>query len=681
MSVASPLSIEALEAELRAARRTIATLQGALKARMEPVPAPSELLSTVVCHAPVVLWATDRDGIFTLSEGRALAVLGFQPGQVNGQSVFELYRDQPQIIASIRGALRGEEAQITVKVDGVVFDSWVSPLRDELGAIVGVIGVATDVTASVRAEAAQRQIQDRFQRLFEASPAGIVLTEQATGRFLDINPAACLMLERTRDALIGRTTVELGLWKDPAFRHAAFESLFDPNGRPQVDYLVQVNASTVRDLHCFSQPIDVDGLPCLLTVVNDVTLTKQAERALQRMNEVLEERVQQRTEMLVQANHLLEEQIFERRRACKLLEETQARWRSLVEHAPDLILLVGREGQIEYLNHTQVRPELTVNDVVGHSVQEFVFPEYRERVLRDLERVFAEGTPVSHEVSGPDAAGRPLWFQSHMAPLWHHGVVVSATVVCRDVTAEHRAADELKEKQDLLAHAARVSMVGEMTAAMAHELNQPLAAIAHYVRGCIIRLQAASPLPAGVHDTLESTVEEAHRASEIIRRLRGFLQRSELQREFVSVAEILDDVRRLSEPALRNGATTCRIESPSSPLCIFADRIQMVQVLLNLVLNANEALRAVPESERHLRLTGRPAADGHVEFLVEDSGPGLPPHLGDSIFDAFVTTKADGLGLGLSITRSIVASHNGELTAHSAGGRGAVFTVRLPGKS
>ncbi len=791
---------ESLRADLAAAHCKIASLEAQLaRQAMEPRSA-AELLETAVAHAPIVLWCTDRDGYFTLSEGRGLTPLGLKPGQAVGLSAFEMYADNAQIIASLHRALRGEESVTRAEVSGLVYESWTAPLRDEEGQIIGVIGVATDITANARAEATESQFRTRFQRVFERSAAGIMLTDFETGRLIDVNPAFCELLERSAEELLGRTTVEIGFWIDADQRRSVLSSADKVGSAPAHQHRLRTALGQTRIVECRGDALVIDGRECLLTVVHDVTAThryaemlrrsrrrlrmltrfapvgifrcteagrivdsnqqlermweqdasslmvnewwslicpddraevarqwriavyqqtafsaefrvittngeirwyfaqsdapgkaggivltatditarKLGEQALQQLNEELEARVAQRTSLLVNTNQTLEEQIFERRKAADELAASNEKWRSLVEGAPDLIMLVNRDYQITFMNHTVDPAERQVKEVVGNSVFDFIFPEFHDHVRRDLDRVFHDGESVAHEVAGPSPNGERLWFQSHIAPIWLDDEVIEATVVCRDITQQRRATDELKLKQDQLTHVARVSMVGEMTAAIAHELFQPLMAVSNYVGGCIIRLQRNEPATADVLETLQDAVDQSHRASEIIRRMRQFLQHNELKQEMVSVRELYTDVQKLSEPAVRRGRVVCQVEFPTPDRKVHVDRIQIVQVLLNLVLNAVESLEETTEQSREIRVCSACPKPGWLEMMVQDNGPGLPEKLGDQIFEAFVTTKKDGLGLGLSISRSIVEGHGGTMRTRRVGDRGVTFVVRLP---
>lgn len=387
----------------------------------------------------------------------------------------------------------------------------------------------------------------------------------------------------------------------------------------------------------------------------------------------------ERTALLWLANEVLQEQIYERRRVVELLEESEQRWRSLVQDAPDTILVVNRDYTIGYINRTELRPELGTAGVSGKSVFDFIFPEYIPQVTRDLERVFERGETITNEIEAPDDVGRRHWIQGRISPIRRHGVVTAAVVVCRNITEQKRATEQLRQTQDQLIHLARLTSVGEIAATLAHELNQPLAAIANYVRGCMIRLQAAGSIDSAILATLQEAVNEAHRASEVIRRLRHFLQHHEPKRQEVSLNAVAQEAARLAEPACRRlGAYITLRLAPSLPL-LFADRVQLIQVLLNLLLNGAEAMVDLPATSRELTVETWRESPTSVAVAVRDRGPGVPPDLGEAIFEAFVTTKPHGLGMGLSISRTIVEAHRGTLRyVNLTEPRGARFLASFP---
>jgi PAS domain S-box-containing protein len=762
-----------------------------------------DLLRQVVNHAPVVLWAMDRDGIVTLSVGKGLQALGLQPGELIGQSVFELYRDRPQILDNLRRVLQGEEQALLADVGTAFMEGWIRPLYNPIGEVIGAVGVATDVTDRVRAQRAERDSTARFLKAFHASPAGILLTVVETGEIIDVNAAFSQLSGVPHEELIGRTTLEMGFWQSAEQRWQMLSAVGRGESAHNPAYRLQLRDGRRLLLEHSIEPVDIDGRPCALSILRDISERRRYERALRRsrrryqtlarfapvgmfrmthtgewvyangqcrrllgcdlatlrgrgwleafhpddrpqlfgcwhapaddadgcrreirtwsvsaaarwllmqwepqkggrpsigtltdithrklaeielqsLNRQLEEHVRMRTELLLRTSKTLEEQIHERRRTYQELERSEARWRSLVEDAPDVILQLNRLGQIEFINHANWRDDLTVDQVLGRQVQEFVAPEYVSAVEQALASVFEQGESVTQEVRGLTTAGHPVWYQSHLAPLWQDGQVVGATVVVRDITDQQRSAEELEHKQSQLAHVARVSMVGEMTAGFAHELNQPLAAIAHYIGGCVIRLQKESHCDPEVIATLQDAANEARRASEVVRRLRQFLHQHEIQREMGCLNQVVRDAARLIESTLHKQDVRCEFHLAETLPEVFMDRIQVMQVLLNLLLNAVEAQADLPVDRRLVIVTTGLTDRNWACCSVRDTGPGLPQGLGHDIFDAFVTTKPEGLGLGLSISRSIMQAHGGSIRAQNHPDGGAEFVLTFSNHS
>jgi signal transduction histidine kinase len=251
----------------------------------------------------------------------------------------------------------------------------------------------------------------------------------------------------------------------------------------------------------------------------------------------------------------------------------------------------------------------------------------------------------------------------------------------RDRRRAERAliAAQAGQHQAELAHAARLSTLGGMAAGLAHELNQPLAAIVAYARGCARRIESGDASLASLLPAVDEIATQALRAGEILRRIRDFVRYGEQRREPVDVNELVREAARLADLEARQLGVTVRLElTPGIPQ-VEADGIQVEQVVLNLVRNGFEAMRETEGRDRVLSI--RTAGEGgRVEVAVEDTGSGVPTGIADRLFDPFFTTKHDGLGLGLSISRSLIEANGGRLWAASNGAGGATFRFALPAR-
>jgi len=250
-----------------------------------------------------------------------------------------------------------------------------------------------------------------------------------------------------------------------------------------------------------------------------------------------------------------------------------------------------------------------------------------------------------------------------------------------DITDRKRAEAALREAQAALAHVSRVTTLGEVAGSIAHELNQPLTAISNNGNACLERLPGGSPGLEEVREALADIVRDAERGGAIIQRVRGMARRSVSQRTPLQLADVVNDIVALTAAeAVTRGIAIHTEVAPDLPV-VQGDRVQLQQVLLNLVVNGMDAMSTVRDSERKLEILGQSdKQDGQpaVRISVRDRGIGLNAGEADKLFEAFYTTKPQGMGLGLAICRSIIEAHGGRLWAESNDGPGATFAFRLP---
>ena len=275
-----------------------------------------------------------------------------------------------------------------------------------------------------------------------------------------------------------------------------------------------------------------------------------------------------------------------------------------------------------------------------------------------------------------DAPGSPVWWSLSAVPL--NRAEGGAVLIRADITELRRAELEVQRSRADLAHVSRVSTVGEMTASLAHQLNQPLAAIMTNAQAGTRILASARPDVDEVRAILVDIVKDDRRASDVIQRLRELLRKGQLEMTRVNVTSAIRDVVDLtgSEAIIRNIAVS--LEFDQEPVFVRGDRVQLQQVILNLLHNAMEAMSDADDRPRLIVIGCRQTADGQIVVSVRDSGPGLRPGSEDSIFEAFYTTKSSGMGMGLSIARSILEAHGGAITAANHPDRGAIFEFCLP---
>jgi C4-dicarboxylate-specific signal transduction histidine kinase len=236
-----------------------------------------------------------------------------------------------------------------------------------------------------------------------------------------------------------------------------------------------------------------------------------------------------------------------------------------------------------------------------------------------------------------------------------------------------RAEDGMHKAHAELAHVARVTTLGEMAASIAHEVDQPLSGVVINANACLRFLSAATPDLGEVRDGLQAIARDGRRASEVIGRIRALARRTATEKEPLDINEVIREVMALAEGEARRTGASVRTELAGDLPRVLGDRVQLQQVVLNLVLNGLEAMHTIVDRPRELAIrTQREPAD-RVRVAVQDSGAGIDPELENRIFDAFCTTKRGGMGMGLSISRSIVDQHGGRLWAVPNDGPGTTF--------
>jgi two-component system sensor kinase FixL len=309
----------------------------------------------------------------------------------------------------------------------------------------------------------------------------------------------------------------------------------------------------------------------------------------------------------------------------------------------------------------------------------WVHPADRNRVADEFARMDAgkSALDIEYQVVLRDGTMKHLHHLAQ-AVFGPDGRVLKYVGTIHDITDRRRAEDEARVLQERLTHFSRLSTMGEMAAGLAHEINQPLSAIATYAQACQRLIRQPEPDIGDITAALEQINAQALRAGEVIRRLRNFVKNREVKREPVNCARLLEDLRTLAETDARLHNIRLRLDCREPLPTVYADPIQLQQVVLNLVRNAIDAMSDAPEDRREVLLMTREASDGEVEVTVADHGTGLAPEATEHLFNPFFTTKASGTGLGLAISRSIVRAHGGRLWHTPNDGCGVRFHFTLP---
>jgi two-component system, LuxR family, sensor kinase FixL len=353
--------------------------------------------------------------------------------------------------------------------------------------------------------------------------------------------------------------------------------------------------------------------------------------------------------------------------------------RSILETVPDAMVVIDQRGIVQFFSIAAERLFGYASDeVCGQNVKMLMPPPYREQHDGYLARYLATGErriigigrivvglrkdgstfPMELSVGEARQADRPLF-----------------TGFVRDLTERQQAERRLHELQAGLLHVSRLRSMGQMAAALAHELNQPLTATANYVRAALRLLSAAEPNLERVRQAMSNAVEQTMRSGEIIRRLRAFVARGEVSRHPEDVATLIEEASALALVGAKERGikVMIRLEPDLPPVAV--DRVQIQQVLLNLIRNAVEAMETSEVRELTLATA---VQDMWVQISVGDTGDGVPAEIEARLFQPFVTTKPEGMGIGLSVCRTIIEAHGGRLWVESDPDKGSIFHFTLP---
>ncbi len=363
------------------------------------------------------------------------------------------------------------------------------------------------------------------------------------------------------------------------------------------------------------------------------------------------------------------------------LEAAEARLRSILQTVPDAMIIIDERGRIESLSATAERLfGYSLDEVAGRNVSHLMPTPYREQHDSYLKRYLSTGERriigIGRIVVGQRRDGTT--FPMHLTV----GELRSSerhyfTGFIRDLTDQQLTESRLKELQSEVTHMSRFTALGEMASTLAHEINQPLTAISNYLKGCQRLLERIEGESAPVlRDAVGKAADQALRAGQIIRRLREFVARGESERRIESLPKLIEDASTLALVGARENGIDVSFRLDPNADMVLADRIQVQQVLVNLIRNAIDTM-VESSSIRRLEITTVVSSDDAVEVSVADTGAGLAPEVAQHLFQPFVTTKRKGMGLGLSICRTIVEAHGGKIWVEAAPSGGTIFHFTL----
>jgi two-component system sensor kinase FixL len=378
---------------------------------------------------------------------------------------------------------------------------------------------------------------------------------------------------------------------------------------------------------------------------------------------------------------LLREARRETQKAEEALNTREAHLRSILDTVLDATIVSDQDGTIVSFNTAAERQfGYSQEEVVGQNLRMLMPQPYRKEHDGYLHRYLTTGEKriigVDRVVVGQRKDGSTFPMKLAVGEM-RTGDRRFFTGFIRDLTEREESAARLQEIQTELARLARLNEMGEMASTLAHELNQPLSAIANYVHGGARILQDWEGEKAErLRDALREAGEQSLRAGQIIKHLREFVTKGETDKSPQNIRQIVEEAGALALVGSREKGVRTVFDFPSGADLVMVDRIQIQQVLTNLMRNGIEAMKDSPKRELHIGI--RRTSEDEVAVTVEDSGPGIPEEIADQLFKPFTTTKSGGMGIGLSISKRIVEAHGGDMTVSKSQLGGASFSFTLP---
>lgn len=372
-------------------------------------------------------------------------------------------------------------------------------------------------------------------------------------------------------------------------------------------------------------------------------------------------------------------EVEERKPVEEQLRECEQRTRAFWDNSPNLIFLKDTELRYLYVNREFERA-LRINreQIRGKSDLDLFAPEQASTFQANDLKVLEAGVPIEFEEVAQHEDG-PHTSIVHKFPLLDAaGKIYAIGGIVTDITERIRSREALDRAQEELERIARITMMGELTASIAHEINQPLTSIVSNANACSRMLSAKSPDMKEIADAVADIAEEATHASEVISRIRMFLKNGARVRAPVYLNEIIREVLTLIRGEILKNQIAIQIELCAELPPVLGDRVELQQVILNLIMNGIEAMTSITNVSRKLLIRSDTFEPPAVLVSVQDTGVGIDPRNMHRIFDPFFTSKLGGMGMGLSIGRSIIESHGGRLWVESQSDRGAVFQFTLP---
>jgi len=626
--------------------------ESALGKALDEIKKSEAKLRQVIDAIPTLAWCNLPDGPNEFLNKGWHEYTGLSPEGSHGwgwQAAFHP-EDLPPLLKKWGELLAsGESGEIEARLrryDGVYrwFLIRVQPFLDDAGKIARWYGTSTDIEDRKRAEKERERLREAQRVVVETASDAVVSTDES-GAIQFANPATMRVFGYGPEEVIGKPLTTLM----PEYMRELHKNGFGrylATGKRHINWQGTELKGLRKNGEEFAVEISFgelsrDGHKTFTGFIRDISKRKQAEQALRRSQSLLTE--SQRLSLTGSFSWKVgTDEIRWSEQLYRIFESERDAPITL-----DLIMSRIHPDDLPILNDIYDRARSGVTDL-----------------------------ECDHRLLMPDGSVKYMHTVAH-ATRGQHGELeyIGAS---QDITRRRLSEEALSRARSELAKVARVTSLGVLTASIAHEVNQPLSGIITNAGTCLRMLSGDPPNVEGARETARRTIRDGNRASDVIARLRTLYSRKDLVPELMDLNETAREVTSLSLDELQRNRVILRHELADGLPVVAGDRIQLQQVILNLVRNASDAMSAVEDRPRQLVIRTERDEGDRVRLTVQDTGVGLDPQAADRLFDAFYTTKGDGMGIGLSVSRSIIEAHQGRLWATGNDGPGATFSFSIP---
>jgi PAS domain S-box-containing protein len=526
-----------------------------------------------------------------------------------------------------------------------IFQVSATPLWNEDGSFAGSLAIVTDVTERKRMEEKLREREEKFRKIFENANDSLIYLD-TSGRIIEVNEKAVQTFGGSKEELLGKNFIKAGVF---SLRDVPkLLSIFARILRGKEGYaslLIKNKKGQELYLECSSSIIKIDDkLVGILVIARDITERK-----------VMEEK----------------------------LRESEEKWRSLVKNAPNVIIIVDRDGKIQFINRTVI--DASPKEVIGRSVYDFIDPRHHDVVRKTIRRVFETGDGSSYEISGTGPDGGTSWYATQVGPIKRDGQIVSVTLITMDITERkqmqqkieeysqqlevlvEKRTRQLKEAQEQLIKSERLAAIGQVAAMVGHDIRNPLTSInsaAYY-----LKTKLSQKMDTKSKEMLELIEKDIQYANKIIADLVEYSREIRLELTETTPKSIMKNALSLVE--IPKNVQIADLTQNEPKIKVDIDKIE--RVFSNFIKNAVDAM---PEGGKLAILSKE--SNGNLEIMFVDTGIGMAKEIMEKIWIPFFTTKAKGMGLGLPICKRVIEAHGGIISVESIVGKGTTFTVTIP---